>query len=193
MFCCTTPSPHCQCLLPSQSIFNLLRTHHVPTTHLDRSSAPQLLLGCLAAPPILIGLSHLLPLSHLRSPCLTLSTTTHSSLPSLLCRVSDSFDRRILTTYLDEFLGDFLFDAFQPFHFYVSKVRLQPVLLQPAPSLTLALHRCQAACISMIRHQVLLQIVAWIAACVTYSRKAAFYDAPIVPALRPKLTLKTAP
>ena len=33
-------------------------------------------------------------------------------------RVSDSFDRRILTTYLDEYLGDFLFDAFQPFHFY---------------------------------------------------------------------------
>ena len=33
-------------------------------------------------------------------------------------RVSDSFDRRILTTYLEEFLGDFLFDAFQPFHFF---------------------------------------------------------------------------
>ena len=32
-------------------------------------------------------------------------------------RVSDSFDRRILNTYLDEYLGDFLFDAFQPFHF----------------------------------------------------------------------------
>jgi len=36
-------------------------------------------------------------------------------------RVSDSFDRRILTTYLDEYLGDFLFDAFQPFKFYSSK------------------------------------------------------------------------
>jgi len=36
-------------------------------------------------------------------------------------RVSDSFDRRILTTYLDEYLGDFLFDAFQPFAFYASK------------------------------------------------------------------------
>ena len=36
-------------------------------------------------------------------------------------RVSDSFDRRILTTYLDEYLGDFLFDTFQPFHFYVGK------------------------------------------------------------------------
>lgn len=33
-------------------------------------------------------------------------------------RVSDSFDRRILTTYLEEYLGDFLFDAFQPFHFF---------------------------------------------------------------------------
>lgn len=35
-------------------------------------------------------------------------------------RVSDSYDRRILTTYLDEYLGDFLFDEFQPFHFYKS-------------------------------------------------------------------------
>ena len=35
-------------------------------------------------------------------------------------RVSDNFDRRILTTYLDEYLGDFLFDTFQPFHFYVN-------------------------------------------------------------------------
>ncbi|DBA95316.1 TPA: Dynein heavy chain cytoplasmic [Trebouxia sp. C0006] len=33
-------------------------------------------------------------------------------------RVSDSFDRRILITYLDEYLGDFLFDAFQPFYFF---------------------------------------------------------------------------
>ena len=36
-------------------------------------------------------------------------------------RVSDSFDRRILNTYLNEYLGDFLFDAFQPFHFYVNE------------------------------------------------------------------------
>ena len=36
-------------------------------------------------------------------------------------RVSDSFDRRILTTYLDEYMGDFLFDTFQSFHFYVGK------------------------------------------------------------------------
>lgn len=33
-------------------------------------------------------------------------------------RVSDSFDRRILTTYLEEYFGDFLFDSFQPFAFY---------------------------------------------------------------------------
>jgi len=33
-------------------------------------------------------------------------------------RVSDSYDRRILNTYLDEYLGDFLFDTFQPFHFF---------------------------------------------------------------------------
>lgn len=36
-------------------------------------------------------------------------------------RVSDSYDRRILTTYLDEYLGDFLFDTFQPFHFFQNK------------------------------------------------------------------------
>lgn len=33
-------------------------------------------------------------------------------------RVSDSFDRRILVTYLEEYLGDFLFDATVPFAFY---------------------------------------------------------------------------
>lgn len=36
-------------------------------------------------------------------------------------RVSDSYDRRVLTTYLEEYLGDFLFDEFQPFHFFVGK------------------------------------------------------------------------
>ena len=35
-------------------------------------------------------------------------------------RVSDSFDRRVLTTYLDEYLGDFVFDEFQPFFFFNS-------------------------------------------------------------------------
>ncbi|XP_078713472.1 dynein axonemal heavy chain 10 [Lampetra fluviatilis] len=33
-------------------------------------------------------------------------------------RAIDSFDRRILTTYMDEYLGDFLFDSFQMFHFF---------------------------------------------------------------------------
>lgn len=35
--------------------------------------------------------------------------------------MSDSYDRRVLTTYLEEYLGDFLFDTFQPFHFYTAK------------------------------------------------------------------------
>ncbi|XP_058707745.1 dynein axonemal heavy chain 10 [Poecile atricapillus] len=35
-------------------------------------------------------------------------------------RAIDSFDRRILTVYMDEYLGDFLFDTFQVFHFYKS-------------------------------------------------------------------------
>ncbi|XP_062480123.1 dynein axonemal heavy chain 10 isoform X3 [Pezoporus occidentalis] len=33
-------------------------------------------------------------------------------------RAIDSFDRRILTVYMDEYLGDFVFDTFQVFHFY---------------------------------------------------------------------------
>lgn len=33
-------------------------------------------------------------------------------------KVLDNFDRRTLLAYLDEYLGDFLFDSFQPFHFY---------------------------------------------------------------------------
>jgi dynein heavy chain len=33
-------------------------------------------------------------------------------------RVTDDFDRRVLITYLNEYMGDFLFDSFQPFHFY---------------------------------------------------------------------------
>lgn len=33
-------------------------------------------------------------------------------------RVIDDFDRRIVKTYMDEYMGDFLFDTFQPFHFY---------------------------------------------------------------------------
>lgn len=33
-------------------------------------------------------------------------------------RAIDSFDRRILTIYMNEYLGDFIFDTFQPFHFF---------------------------------------------------------------------------
>eukprot|EP01065_Artemidia_motanka_P041378 TRINITY_DN5358_c0_g3_i1.p1 TRINITY_DN5358_c0_g3~~TRINITY_DN5358_c0_g3_i1.p1 ORF type:complete len:4876 (+),score=1837.91 TRINITY_DN5358_c0_g3_i1:119-14629(+) len=33
-------------------------------------------------------------------------------------RVTDDWDRRIVSTYLQEYLGDFLFDTFQPFHFF---------------------------------------------------------------------------
>lgn len=33
-------------------------------------------------------------------------------------RVIDDFDRRIVKTYMNEYMGDFLFDFFQPFHFY---------------------------------------------------------------------------
>ncbi|CAB0039667.1 unnamed protein product [Trichogramma brassicae] len=33
-------------------------------------------------------------------------------------RVIDNYDRRVSKVYMDEYFGDFLFDAFQPFHFY---------------------------------------------------------------------------
>lgn len=33
-------------------------------------------------------------------------------------RVIDDFDRRIVKTFMNEYMGDFLFDTFQPFHFY---------------------------------------------------------------------------
>jgi dynein heavy chain len=33
-------------------------------------------------------------------------------------RVSDSYDRRILNSYLEEYFGDFLFDSYQQFAFY---------------------------------------------------------------------------
>jgi dynein heavy chain len=33
-------------------------------------------------------------------------------------RVTDNCDRRVVATYMNECLGDFLFDSFQPFHFY---------------------------------------------------------------------------
>lgn len=36
-------------------------------------------------------------------------------------RVIDDFDRRITRTYMNEYMGDFLFDTFQPFHFYMDE------------------------------------------------------------------------
>lgn len=33
-------------------------------------------------------------------------------------RVTDDYDRRVVQTYLEEYFGDFLFDTFQPFHFF---------------------------------------------------------------------------
>lgn len=33
-------------------------------------------------------------------------------------RVIDDFDRRVVRTYMEEYMGEFLFDKFQPFHFY---------------------------------------------------------------------------
>ena len=33
----------------------------------------------------------------------------------------DSYDRRVSETYMDEYFGDFLFDSFQPYHFYRGK------------------------------------------------------------------------
>jgi dynein heavy chain len=35
-------------------------------------------------------------------------------------RVTDDLDRRVLMTYLDEYMGDFLFDDFQVFHFFAN-------------------------------------------------------------------------
>jgi len=36
-------------------------------------------------------------------------------------RAIDEFDRRIINTYMDEYMGDFIFDSFQPFFFYKDK------------------------------------------------------------------------
>ena len=36
-------------------------------------------------------------------------------------RAIDDFDRRVLRTYMNEYMGDFIFDAFQKFHFYEDK------------------------------------------------------------------------
>lgn len=49
-------------------------------------------------------------------------------------KVLDPYDRRILFAYLDEYLGDFLFDEFQPFHFYKGNNREQYVIPYAAGS-----------------------------------------------------------
>eukprot|EP00118_Oscarella_pearsei_P005341 m.24505 g.24505 ORF g.24505 m.24505 type:complete len:2538 (+) comp28630_c0_seq1:2-7615(+) len=36
-------------------------------------------------------------------------------------RAIDDFDRRVLRIYMDEYMGDFIFDTFQPFHFYFNE------------------------------------------------------------------------
>jgi dynein heavy chain len=36
-------------------------------------------------------------------------------------RVLDDFDRSIVRTYMNEYMGDFLFDTFQPYHFYCNQ------------------------------------------------------------------------
>lgn len=37
-------------------------------------------------------------------------------------RIIDGYDRRVSYTYIDEYFGDFLFDEFQPFHFYKNDI-----------------------------------------------------------------------
>jgi len=48
-------------------------------------------------------------------------------------RVTDSFDRRTLSTYLAEYLGDFLFDDFQPFAFSTSSIGFEYKIPSPPP------------------------------------------------------------
>ena len=36
-------------------------------------------------------------------------------------RAIDNFDRRVLNTYMNEYMGDFIFDKFQPFHFFANE------------------------------------------------------------------------
>lgn len=77
-------------------------------------------------PPAIEALQHRPPL--VCGPGLILPPAASPFYPACMCvcvcrvhaggRVSDSFDQHVLTTYLEEYFGDFLFDAFQPFHFY---------------------------------------------------------------------------
>ena len=54
---------------------------------------------------------------------LTTDETSRQRVPHkghVLVGPTPTFDRRVLTTYLDEYLGDFVFDEFQPFFFFNS-------------------------------------------------------------------------
>ncbi|VDL92009.1 unnamed protein product [Schistocephalus solidus] len=46
-------------------------------------------------------------------------------------RTIDNYDRRVLTTYMEEYFGDFLFDEFQTFHFYHDETIDYMIPLEP--------------------------------------------------------------
>jgi len=54
----------------------------------------------------------------LRRPCIRICRSNFCLQVIYGGRVIDDFDRRILKTYLNEYMGEFLLDTFQPFHFY---------------------------------------------------------------------------
>ncbi|XP_071945421.1 dynein axonemal heavy chain 10-like [Antedon mediterranea] len=61
-------------------------------------------------------------------------------------RAIDNFDRRILNTYMDEYMGDFIFDTFQPFHFYYNdEVDYHIPELGPKDNYTLAIEELPLA------------------------------------------------
>ena len=53
-------------------------------------------------------------------------------------RAIDDFDRRVLNTYMNEYMGDFIFDTFQPFHFHCSN---DVDYLIPSPSEDVAMNK----------------------------------------------------
>lgn len=78
-------------------------------------------------------------------------------------KVLDQFDRRILLAYLDEYFGDFLFDEFQPFHFYKGNNREQYVIPYAANSkaefLGNFLHSSSSPSNSTFRHSLWLALL----------------------------------
>lgn len=42
-------------------------------------------------------------------------------------KVIDSYDRRILLTYVEEYYGDFIYSSYQPFSFYICKDGSKPL------------------------------------------------------------------